>query len=451
MIGTLMSPIPWQTQPRSGKAAPHTCQGSLTLPWNQRASLWIFAVSTISVLLLTGSALPAAPADSDAFTRKDIQRNIESHRVNIQRLQLGIQNQQELSRQSVRQEKNVLQELEEINQKLEEQLVKVTRLEYQTRQQQQLITAKEQDISRLQSDKQRVLHHFRKRGSAYYKMGKIGFLNVTFSSQSLPELLRFHDAFQTMIEYDQNLIRDYREKIVDLERARDAYALEKEVLQEFIETTQAENEETAKIRAQKEQLLAHIRTQKHLHEQAVEEMEASAARLSSAIIQLKSQEEDLKHVFARSKGQLPPPLPGKVITFFNQEKANNLGVLRKSSGIAIEAPEGARVQAVADGTVIFSGYLRGYGNTIIIHHGYQYYSITSRLDKIAAQKGDIVKTGSYLGLLSETGTLLDDGLYFEIRHGKVSQDPLQWIDTSKLELQEAELELSDLSSSLNQG
>lgn len=433
---------------------------NITRPANRRAdrqsrrttALWLVAsVICQAAVYAAPVSCRAATAESDAFTRKEIRKNIESHRINIQRLQLGIQNQQDLSRQTVLQETNVLHELEEINEKLQAQLFKVAELEQQTKLQQELITSKQEEISKLQAEKERVLSHFRKRGSAYYKMGKIGFLNVTFSSQSLPELLRFHDAFQAMIEYDQNVIGVYRAKIVDLERARDAYTLEKEVLKGFIATTLAENEETARIRAKKEQLLMHIRTQKHLHEQAVKEMEASAAQLSANLIQLKSQEEDLKHVFARSKGKHPAPLAGKVITFFNQEKTNNLGILRKSSGIAIDAPEGSRVQAVADGAVIFSGYLRGYGNTIIIHHGYQYYSITSRLDKIAAKKGDSVKTGGYLGLLSETGTLLDEGLYFEIRHGKESQDPLQWIDTSKLDLRESEFELSDLNSPLNQG
>ncbi len=420
-------------------------------PQKSRAGYKSVAFYLLCSAFILSPPILAASTDVDAFTRKEIRKNIESHRINIQRLQLGIHNQQDLSRKSVQKEKDVLHELEEINQKLQKQLVKVSKLEQQTQLQQELIATKEQEISQLQTDKKRVLHHFTKRGSAYYKMGKIGFLNVTFSSRSLPELLRFQEAFQTMIEYDQNVIRKYRAKIHDLERARDAYALEKGVLQEFIANTRAENEETAKIRAKKEQLLTHIRTQKHLHDQAVLEMEASAAQLSANIIQLKSQEEDLKHVFSRSKGKLPVPLSGEVITFFNQEKTNNLGVLRKSTGIAIDAPEGSRVQAIADGTIIFSGYLRGYGNTIIIHHGYQYYSITSRLDKIAAKKGDNVKSGSYLGLLSETGTLLDEGLYFEIRHGKESQDPLQWIDTSKLDIQEAELEFSDLNSSLKQG
>jgi len=394
--------------------------------------------SAVPLLLLALVLLFAIPglfpsAAATAAERKSLQEEIDQYREQIRRLQRGILAQQQKTEETSNDEHNLLGELEELDKRLKSQRKKTEDLDVKAGLQQMLIDLKREEIDSLQSEQQKVLSHLEKRSNAYYKMGKIGFLNVTFSSHSLPDLLRFHESFHTLVTYDKNLIVDYRHKIQELQRARDAQTLELKLLQEFKEEAQTEREKIDKIRAEKEQLLARIRTQKHLHEQAAAEMEKATDDLAKTLQTLKSKEKNLEKVFANSKGRLRVPVPGRVITYFNQEKFNRLGILRKSPGIAIAAEEGSKVQAVADGTVVFSGYLRGYGNTVIIHHGYQYYTITSRLENILPGEGERIKAGTGLGQVSETASLIDEGVYFEIRHGKESQDPLQWLDLGKLE------------------
>lgn len=384
------------------------------------------------IITLHTSAQAASKAAVGGNT--DITEDIENYRDQLRRLQRGIEEQQGKKEESTRNEKNILEELEDIDNRLKEQQRKVADLLIKVQLQQMLIDLKQDEITTLQSEREKVLSHLRKRSGAYYKMGKVGFLNVTFSSQSLPDLLKFHDAFQALITHDKDVITHYRQKIGELRRARNAHTLELQLLQEFMTTAQTETDKIDQIRAEKAQLLTRIRTEKHLHEQAAKEMEAASEDLSKTLISLKTKEQSQEQTFARRKGRLRVPVKGQVITYFNQEKTNKLGILRKSSGIAIEAPDGAKVQAVAEGTVIFSGYLRGYGNTVIIHHGYQYYTVTSRLEKILPKAGDPVKSGSTIGWSSDTTTLIEEGLYFEIRHGKESLDPLEWLDNSRLQI-----------------
>ena len=54
----------------------------------------------------------------------------------------------------------------------------------------------------------------------------------------------------------------------------------------------------------------------------------------------------------------------------------------------------------------FSGYIRGFGNTVIIHHGFEYYTVTSRIEKILVKKGQKVKQGQSIGVTGDTATLL---------------------------------------------
>jgi len=92
------------------------------------------------------------------------------------------------------------------------------------------------------------------------------------------------------------------------------------------------------------------------------------------------------------------------------------------------------VKAIFEGTVNFAGYLHGYGNTLIIDHGFQYYTVVARMETLLKKEGDAVKTEEEIGIMGETATLIEEGLYVEIRHGTKTEDPLLWLDKNKLSL-----------------
>jgi murein hydrolase activator len=223
------------------------------------------------------------------------------------------------------------------------------------------------------------------------------------------------------------VIAIYRKSIKNLEQATKALNLEKNVLNDFISRAIVEQRAIDATKSEKENLLQHIRTQSKLHKQAIDEMEKATAELSSTLLTLKTREQKSEQGFLEKKGTLPPPVAGVLVALFQQDVTNSLGITKKTDGIAIGAPNGSKVKAIFPGTVVFAGYLRGYGNTIIVHHGFQYYSITSRVEGIAVGKNQTVETGSLLGETGETATLIEEGTYFEIRHGSTSLDPLQWL------------------------
>jgi murein hydrolase activator len=263
-------------------------------------------------------------------------------------------------------------------------------------------------------------------------MGRIGLINVAFSTQTLPELLTFDDSFHSLIGYDQNLMNIYRKSINEMEKVKEALTLEKTLLQEFITQEEDEKKQISATKLEKENLLGLIRTQTKLHEKAIQEMSEAAGKLTSSLMVMQKKEEMLDQGFLMNKGKMPLPVNGTIIGLFNHLKTNNLGITSRSKGITINAPDGTKVKAVYSGTVLFSGYLKGYGNTIIVDHGYQYYSVYSRVEKLLKEKGDNVSAGEFIAVMGDMATLIEDGLYLEIRHGSDSLDPLQWLNTEKV-------------------
>ena len=81
---------------------------------------------------------------------------------------------------------------------------------------------------------------------AYYTMGHVGFLNVTFSTKSLHELLSFREGFDALMSYDKKLIATYRNTIDGLERNKVALNREKEVLDNFLSQLLVEQEQVTR-------------------------------------------------------------------------------------------------------------------------------------------------------------------------------------------------------------
>lgn len=398
----------------------------------QHLATRIVAIFLISLFFLFIPTSGFSITDSIEGEKKEVKQGIKKYRINIRRLQQGIIQQQEEVEKSLQQERFLLAEIENIDMRLHEQLEKLSVLEERMTNQQDLINFKERELDRAKSERNTVKKHLESRISAYYKMGRIGVINVAFSTKTLPELLQFHDSFQSLMRYDKNVIDTYRHTIVELERAKTSLTLEQTLLTDFVNQAKEEKDKTRFIRQEKETLLTQIKTKTSLQKQAIAEMEKAARELSSSLVVLESKEEFLEQGFLLNKGNLHAPAAGRVITKFSQVTSNRMGISKKSLGISIAVTDGAKIRAIYDGTVIFAGYHRGYGNTVIIHHGYKYFTIISRIEKIAVEKSEPVKTGDLIGLAGDTATLIEDGIYFEIRKEKKSLDPLIWVDQKNL-------------------
>ncbi|MDX9885640.1 murein hydrolase activator EnvC family protein [Thauera sp.] len=128
--------------------------------------------------------------------------------------------------------------------------------------------------------------------------------------------------------------------------------------------------------------------------------------------------------FGQLRGQLRFPVRGELVGRFGAPRADG-GTTWK--GVFIRAGSGADVRAVAGGEVVFSDWLRGYGNLIIVDHGGDYLSIYGNNDALLKEVGERVGGGDAIASVGAGGVGNESGLYFEIRHQGQPLDPMQWV------------------------
>jgi septal ring factor EnvC (AmiA/AmiB activator) len=213
---------------------------------------------------------------------------------------------------------------------------------------------------------------------------------------------------------------------------------------ELGEVRRAVAHERAQIAEQGErrrQLLASTREDRATHERLAAELDEAARRLERLVKTLQRRSQ-ARRVVARPgapavpppsgggplvAGQLPWPVEGRIVTDYGRQVHPRFGTETVRTGIEIAAPEGAPIRAVGAGMVLYRGWLRGYGNLLVLDHGAGYYTLYAHAADLAVVEGQLVRAGEAIGRVGETGSADGPRLYFELRHQGRPEDPQLWL------------------------
>lgn len=126
----------------------------------------------------------------------------------------------------------------------------------------------------------------------------------------------------------------------------------------------------------------------------------------------------IQNAFVRAKGRLPYPVRGSITGYFGDETLGG----GHSKGLTITGRSSARVIAPFDGTVLFAGPFKTYGELIIIDHGDNYLTLLAGMESVDTSVGQEVLAGEPIGSLKD----FKPELYIEIRQDGQAIDPAPW-------------------------
>ena len=102
-------------------------------------------------------------------------------------------------------------------------------------------------------------------------------------------------------------------------------------------------------------------------------------------------------------------------------------IMKMHEGMDFTAKKGTPVYSTGDGVVTkISKSKIGYGNLIVIDHGFGYTTRYAHLSSFLVKKGQKIKRGEAIGLVGNTGTSTGPHLHYEVRKKKRSMDPINY-------------------------
>ncbi len=277
-----------------------------------------------------------------------------------------------------------------------------------------------------------------------YTDGAVSYLDVLLSSTSFTDFLERADSLQAIADQDHVLLEEHKhdkELIVQQQQQLEQdYAKVKGL---YADAESHKSQLEAK-EVEKQQLIAKYSEEIEQSEEISEEQEALLIELATKRAALEKEKNKLKAAqvytykksstgsggFKGNGGSMSVPVSGARLSSNYGTRVHPItGVKKKHTGVDMAAPQGTDIHAAEGGVVIVAEWWSGYGNTVIIDHGDDVWTLYGHIRNggIKVEKGQQVKRGEKIAEVGSTGNSTGPHLHFEVRINGNPVDPMPYL------------------------
>jgi len=285
-----------------------------------------------------------------------------------------------------------------------------------------------------------------KRINYMYRRIRANRLSLLLGSANLNDLSQRQHYLRAVEKHDRNLILKLKDQIgivaakrdkvnstkrrLSSDRNRQLYEIE--TIGSLIRSRENEEVQLADEKLVKKQVLEKAKKDAELFNALLDERRNSLLNIENEIVRLEKVRPAVTETylptapFKSLRGKLPSPINSrKLLHPFGNIRHPVHGTTIVNPGIDFSAKLGEEVYAVAAGQAIRVAWLRGFGNTVILSHGDGYYTVYARLGSIQIAEGEIVSGGRQIGTVGDTG--IETGFHFEVWAQRTKMNPLSWL------------------------
>ena len=287
-----------------------------------------------------------------------------------------------------------------------------------------------------------------------YINGQISYLDVLFGAQDFADLLTRMDLLKRVVIRDSELVADvlaYQNEIKEVGKQLEA---DKRIQEELATKAQQAMEVKLEKVAKQQALIDLMQNDKDVYDRQYDEMMASSAEVTRLINEKQEEmrraaeearrqaemearrqsgnveyvpEENGGYVMQNYGGGMIWPVSGPITSEFGWRTHPIFGNARFHSGLDIGADYGVPICAAASGVVIESGWIGGYGNTIMIDHGSGIVTLYGHNESLAVGVGQQVNQGDVIAYCGSTGNSTGPHCHFEVRLGGEPVSPWDYL------------------------
>ena len=354
--------------------------------------------------------------------------------ADLQQQQREIQNEAQGVRGELNVTRNEMEELEHeilvMDQILEEAEERLEEIEKDLAITNMELEKTELALEQAEQNRDEHFERFKTRLRVMYIHGPVGYLEVVLQATSFSDFLTRLDHMNTIARSDREMterLQEAEDQVADMVEENLIYMERVEELQEIQEERIQELEDVLEV---KYEFMARLEADAHQHEVKIRQLEQADQAITTQIQQLRAEEEARRRaaqaaarranrqVVQPSGGRMRWPVPGRyeISSGYGSRRHPISGRSEFHSGIDIPAPNGTNIVAADSGTVIISGRMGGYGNTVVIDHGNGLSTLYGHNSRNLVAVGDWVNRGDVIARVGSTGVSTGPHLHFEVRH-----------------------------------
>ena len=269
----------------------------------------------------------------------------------------------------------------------------------------------------------------RKRLVALYRLGGLSYLRMLLALEGNRNPIEAMSMLSYLVSRDSRLVTRFQAAQRQLAAQQVQLVDRREKLRRTRLVVEQRRRAVIAAVAQKQAVLARLRTEESGAAQQLAALEEKARRLQRLVDTLSTQKSGMPPVtdIRSVQGALAWPVEGEIIERFGRQRNPKFATYTVNNGLKIEAAPGTQVRAVFQGTVLFSQWFKGYGNLIILDHGNRVFSLYGNLKQSGVAVGDRIANGQTIAGVGESEDAASGYLYFEIRSDNHPEDPQKWL------------------------
>lgn len=325
---------------------------------------------------------------------------------------------------------NLIGNYRDLQEASKERLKRLREREARAKKQLNQVQQRLDELERKMNDRKTLLM---KRLRSIYKHGELMQTRLLFSGSSLEDLMTNYRYYRKLVNYDQDVIQDYRntrKELRDLRERRSRIFERRRRIRRDLESTL---DKRRRIIRKRKEFLEKVQSKKSFYRQRLRELERQQGKLKEKVVKFQQKrtytKQKLERVlsqFGRRKGDLSWPVESRdILRPYGTWRKN--GIVHNNDGIDIEVRENAEVRSIASGEVVFASRYQGMGKVVIIRHNEKYISLYGSLVDVEVSKGETINEQQPIGRAGRSSGMDSPRLYFQIFQGKKTLNPVEWL------------------------
>ncbi|WP_414714962.1 murein hydrolase activator EnvC family protein [Sporomusa sp.] len=264
-----------------------------------------------------------------------------------------------------------------------------------------------------------------KRMRDIYKNGQVNYLDVLLGATDFADFTTRADLLKRVVNQDLTLVAQVKAERELVVQKRAELERDKVAIAELKQQAAAKKLVIESRKNEREQVLDSAVNERDTAERAYQELMDTSRQIEQMIRRIQS--GGSANGPAGGSGALIWPASGPITSPFGWRVHPIFGTQRYHSGIDIGADYGDSILAADSGTVIFSGWMGGYGKAVIIDHGGGISTLYAHNSELLVEEGYRVQKGQLISRCGTTGYSTGPHLHFEVRENGTPVSPMGYL------------------------
>lgn len=269
-----------------------------------------------------------------------------------------------------------------------------------------------------------------RRVRAIYMHGQLNYLEVILGANSFSDFANRVELLKRVIRSDYNLILEIQKQKAAIEAKKAQLEEDKRQLDALAAEAEKTQKEIAAKKAEQQKVLDAAKSNKAAAAQMEQDLNAQLASVRNLIQQRLAAAEAARQAaqqtssdeggggsddnYVQGTGAMGWPCSGPITSPFGYRTHPIFGTTIFHAGIDIGVDYGTPIHAADSGVVVYSGWISGYGNAVIIDHGGGISTLYGHNQSLAVSEGQSVSKGSVIAYAGSTGNSTGPHCHFEV-------------------------------------